>query len=73
MIKSKEQSCFGEHSAETFVCTVDKSNNGDKFEETVNMNLGRTKPFSMEESLSKHWPPDLLIHWLYLVFWRLNF
>ena len=30
VIKSKEQSCFGEHSAEPFACTVDKSNNGDK-------------------------------------------
>ena len=69
VIKSKEQSCFGEHSAEPFVCTVDKSNNGDKVEETVNMNLGRTKPFQLKNPCPQHWPPDLLIHCLYLVFW----
>lgn len=60
--------CSGEHLAEPFVCTVDESNIDVKVEETVSMNLDRTKPFQLKNPCSEHWPPDLLIHWLYLVF-----
>ena len=57
--------CFGDHSAEPFVSTIDESNIGDEIKEIVSMNLYRTKHFRLKNL----WPPDLFTYRLYLVFW----
>ena len=65
--------CFDEHSEEPFVCTDNESNIGVQVEETVKVNLDRTITFQLKNPCPEHWPPDLLIHRLYLAFLELNF